>query len=77
MLNTTSEDPATAPGESAHFAPLATSGRAFSFEREYTVTPYPFARMCPHIDNPITPVPIHPMRVVSGDMSFIFAASLA
>jgi hypothetical protein len=44
--------------------------------REYTVMWYPLARRCPHIDSPITPVPIHPTRVVSGDMFFIFAAPL-
>jgi hypothetical protein len=76
MLNTTSEDPATAPGESAHVAPFTRRGRAFSFVREYTVMRYPLARRCPHIDSPITPVPIHPTRVVSGDMFFIFSALL-
>src|SRR5512141_3404039 len=52
------------------------SGSAFSFVREYTVTLYPFAMRWPHIDSPIAPVPIHPTRVDSGDVFFIFAGPL-
>src|SRR5512141_690257 len=76
IVNVTSQDSATAFGESAHFAPFSRRGRAFSFVRENTLTPYPFARRWPHIDSPITPVPIHPTRVDSGDIFFIFAGPL-
>lgn len=31
-----------------------------------TVTEYPALIKCPHIDRPMTPVPIHPIRVFDG-----------
>lgn len=31
-----------------------------------TVTVYPALIKCPHIDRPMTPVPIHPIRVFDG-----------
>src|SRR5512143_660170 len=76
IAKVTSEAAATALEESAHFAPFSKRGRAFSFVRENTVTRYPFARRWPHIDSPITPVPIHPTVVASGDIFFIFTGSL-
>src|SRR5512140_711810 len=72
IVNVMSEDSATAFEESVHFAPFSRRGRAFSFVRENTVMRYPFARRWPHIDSPITPVPIHPTFVASGDIFFIF-----
>ncbi len=66
IVNTTSDASATALGESAHAAPLASNAPALSLPRVWTVMPYPFAMRCPHIGPPMTPVPIHPIRVSPG-----------
>src|SRR5581483_7260535 len=68
MVKTTSEAAATARGESAHAAPRATSGSAFARVRLKTVAAKPLAIRWPHIEAPITPVPIHPRRVRPGSM---------
>ena len=38
------------------------------FVRLWTVTAYPLARRCPHIDRPMTPVPIQPRGVAAGEI---------
>src|SRR5688500_5410627 len=58
----TSAAAATARGESAQVAPAASRGSALSRVRLYTVVGYPAAIRCPHIDWPMTPVPIQPTR---------------
>ncbi len=72
-MNTTSDAAATDRGESASFAPLSISALAFSGVRLNTVAGYPAAIRWPHIDEPITPVPIQPIRVFPGAISSAIA----
>ena len=66
MAKVTSDAAATAAGVSAQVAPAASSAPAFLRVLVWTVIGYPADCRCPHIDVPITPVPIHPTDVVSG-----------
>ncbi len=66
IVNTTSEASATALGEPAHFAPFARSDSAFSLRRLKIVAAKPADIRCPTMLDPITPVPIQPMRVLPG-----------
>src|SRR5436190_15679501 len=66
MANTTSEFSATALGEAAHLAPFARTDSAFSLRRLKTVAVKPADSRCPTMLDPITPVPIQPMRVLPG-----------
>ena len=60
MVKTMSDRAATSPGVSAHAAPRSSSASARDRVRENTVTGYPASSRCPHIDEPITPLPIQP-----------------
>ena len=71
---TTSDASATARGDLPAFAPRSSKGRSFADERLKAVTPNPAARTCPHIDEPMTPVPIHPTRVLPGAISMPMTA---
>ena len=75
IVKTTSDAWATARGESASLAPFSTSGLALSAVRLKTVALYPAAIRWPHIDRPITPVPIQPIRVFAGVNSSPMACS--
>ena len=50
----------------AQAAPLASSGSARARVRELTVARWPASIRCPHIELPITPVPIQPMFTRRG-----------
>ena len=65
MVKTTSLASATARGESAQAAPRPRSGSALARVRVCNVTAKPLARMWPHIEAPMTPVPIQPIRINS------------
>ena len=49
-------------------APAASSGSALLRVRLHTVAAKPRAEQCPHMLDPITPVPIQPIRVTPGTM---------
>lgn len=66
MEKTTSDWEARELGESARFAPMSRRVWALEIVRLKTVTEYPALIRCPHIDRPMTPVPIQPIRVVDG-----------
>lgn len=66
MEKTTSDWEASEFGESARFAPMSTRVWALEIVRLKTVTEYPALIRCPHIDRPMTPVPIQPIRVLDG-----------
>src|SRR4051794_19114904 len=68
MLKTTSDASATARGFGAYVAPRSISGWALLRDRLKIVTRYPAERTWPHIDAPITPVPIQPIRVAPGSI---------
>ena len=71
MVNTTSAAPATSAGVSAQLAPRSSSGSARFRVREETEARNPLANRCPHMEVPITPVPIQPIRVVSGENGLV------
>src|SRR4051794_6328772 len=52
----------TAFGVSAQRAPCDTRPSALAFVRVLTWAGYPLLRRCPHMDAPMTPVPIQPTR---------------
>src|SRR5262245_48150219 len=66
MAKTTSEASARALGEEAHLAPFASRGSAFSLRRLKTVAANPAVIRCPTMLDPMTPVPIQPIRVLPG-----------
>lgn len=66
MEKTTSDWEAREFGEAARLAPMARRGWALEIVRLKTVTEYPALIRCPHIDRPMTPVPIQPIRVLEG-----------
>ena len=65
MVKITSAAAATARGVSAQTAPRASSGSARVRVRVKTVARWPAAIRWPHIEAPMMPVPIQPMRGAS------------
>src|SRR5262245_19561122 len=57
---TTSQASASAAGESAHCAPAARSGAAFSGRTSWTVRWWPARRSCPASGRPMLPTPMNP-----------------
>src|SRR5262245_34366422 len=77
MENTASDAAATPAGESPHAAPRSSRGSARSRLLVYTVTEYPASSTWPHIELPMTPVPIQPTRSASGEATAIGALGAA
>ena len=76
MLKIASHSAASSRGESAQRAPWASSGSAFVRVRLYTVAANPARIRFAHMLDPITPVPIQPMRYVAGETSGMGAVSV-
>ena len=60
MVKMTSLPAAASRGVAAHTAPFARRSAAFSRVRVCTRTAHPAASRCPHIERPMTPIPIQP-----------------
>lgn len=74
IVKITSETAATAHGVSAQKAPRASRGSARARVRVKMVARWPAAMRWPHIEAPMIPVPIQPMRVGEPVIRLVYCA---